>query len=129
MCKKFPIYLDTSAQFWFKNCCKEDQSSSGNWYRIQTAMLPRFRPFDYVDNFRRQLHQRRVQEGETVNEYVDDVLYLAANVNSKMDDKEIVRHLLRSLRGDMSEKVALMTFRWPGQARTQKQLPVVSRLC
>ncbi|KAL1449351.1 hypothetical protein MTO96_028136 [Rhipicephalus appendiculatus] len=53
------------------------------------------------------LQQRQQQLGETPQEYVSGILQLCARMNPEMPESEKLRHLLRGLRPEMMERVAI----------------------
>ncbi|KAH9382800.1 hypothetical protein HPB48_023362 [Haemaphysalis longicornis] len=54
-----------------------------------------------------RLQERRQQPGETPQQYVSGMLQLCARVNANMPDGEKLRYLVRGLRPEMMERVAL----------------------
>lgn len=60
-----------------------------------------------------QLQERRQQPGETPREYVSSILQLCARTGATIKDSEKVRCLLRGLRPEMMERVAITNPKTP----------------
>lgn len=97
--------LEDVARRWYVTALRENRLKT--WEDWRTALKENFsgdhvREWAYI-----QLQQRQQQLGETPQEYVSGILQLCARVNPEMPESEKLRHLLRGLRPEMMERVAI----------------------
>lgn len=110
------IALQDEARKWFVTLLRETPSPQDDtWDTWQKALRRDFGGEHVQDWAYIQLQDRRQQPGETPQQYVSSILHLCNRANPSMPDTEKVRCLLRGLRPEMMERVAITNPRTPGE--------------
>lgn len=97
--------LEDVARGWYVTALREKTAET--WDDWRKALQSTFAG-DHVQEWAYiRLQERRQQPGETPQQYVSGMLQLCARVNANMPDGEKLRYLVRGLRPEMMERVAL----------------------
>lgn len=97
--------LEDAARGWYVTALREETPET--WEDWRKALQNTFAG-DHVQEWAYiRLQERRQQPGETPQQYVTGILQLCTRVNAKMPDAEKLRYLVRGLRPEMMERVAL----------------------
>ncbi|KAG0423563.1 hypothetical protein HPB47_000671 [Ixodes persulcatus] len=113
--------LEDVARRWYVTALREQTPET--WVSWQKALRETFAG-DHVQEWAYiRLQEKRQQPGETPQQYVSGILQLCTRVNAGMPDAEKLRYLLRGLRPEMMERVAISNPR-----TTQEFLQQLQRL-
>lgn len=109
--------MEGEARQWFATALREATADNplDTWTQWQAALRRDFAGEHVQDWAFIQLQERRQQSGETPQQYVAGILQLCARANTTMNDTEKVRCLLRGLRPEMMERVAITNPRTPAE--------------
>lgn len=108
--------LNDEARRWYSATLREaTRQQPETWEQWKQALRDSFAGEDVRDWAFIQLQERRQQPGETPREYVSSILQLCARASTTMEDAEKVRCLLRGLRPEMMERVAISNPKTPSQ--------------
>ncbi|CAN8006436.1 unnamed protein product, partial [Ixodes hexagonus] len=107
--------LEDEARHWFSTALREATAEAPltTWEQWQQALRRDFAGEHVRDWAFMQLQERRQQLNETPQHYVSSILQLCARATPTMADTEKVRCLLRGLRPEMMERVAISNPRTP----------------
>ncbi|CAN7998640.1 unnamed protein product [Ixodes hexagonus] len=97
--------LEDVARRWYVTALREKTPET--WVGWQNALRDTFAG-DHIQEWAYiRLQERRQQPGETPQQYVAGTLQLCTRINTEMPDAEKLRYLLRGLRPEMMERVAI----------------------
>lgn len=100
--------LDDEARRWYSSVLREAPTRPlVTWEEWQKALREDFAGEHVQDWAYIQLQERRQLPGETPRQYVSSILHLCVRANTTMTEGEKVRCLLRGLRPEMMERVAI----------------------
>lgn len=107
--------MEDEARRWYSSVLRETSATRPleTWQQWKEALRQVFAEEHVQDWAYIQLQERWQQPGETPREYVSSVLHLCSRANTAMTDMEKVRCLLRELRSEMMERVAITNPRAP----------------
>lgn len=107
--------LEDEARHWFSTALREATAEAPltTWEQWQQALRRDFAGEHVRDWAFMQLQERRQQLNETPQHYVSSILQLCARASPTMADTEKVRCLLRGLRPEIMERVAISNPRTP----------------
>ncbi|CAN7947425.1 unnamed protein product [Ixodes hexagonus] len=107
--------LEDEPRHWFSTALREAKAEAPltTWEQWQQALRRDFAGEHVRDWAFMQLQERRQQLNETAQHYVSSILQLCARASPTMADTEKVRCLLRGLRPEMMERVAVSNPRTP----------------
>lgn len=102
-----PCYLEGAALRWYENA-ESRLGAELTWDQVKGGLTSTFQSIAYDEQLEFKLRMRMQRDEETVESYVQDVLYLCAKVDPLMTERSKIKYVLRGLKPSMIEKVMPM---------------------
>lgn len=102
-----PCYLEGAALRWYENA-ESRLGAQLTWDQVKEGLKSTFQSIAYDEQIEFKLRMRMQRDEETVESYVQDVLYLCAKVDPNMPERSKIKYVLRGLKPSLIEKVMPM---------------------